>query len=77
MHFSHAQPCMTGPNQNPSRLRCAQRCKSGPITSSTLALFAMYDSPTMDGLTYHGHYMNSKRQNKLTQSVGFGTGFTN
>ena len=29
----------------------------------------MDGSPTMDVLTHHGYKMNSKRQNKVTQSV--------
>ena len=56
--------------QNLSWWHCAPNWQSEPITWSKMALFyAMYGSPTMNGLTHHGHEMNSRRQRKLTQSV--------
>ena len=43
--------------------------KVGPYQGQKWLFRAMNGSPTMDVLTNHGYSMNSKRQNKVTQSV--------
>ena len=46
-----------------------QSLKVGPYQGQKWLFWAMDGSPTMDVLTHHGYQMNSKRQNKVTQSV--------
>ena len=54
---------------NLSQCRFAPSWQGEPRIWSEMALLAMYVSPTMDGLTHHGHEMNAKRQTKFAQSV--------